>query len=76
MKIAPDEIRGKRPDRAFASCRDAANLPFPARPASCDCPEGRKTMERRNLLTKLISEIFPEFAVHFAETRTINSWPP
>jgi len=38
MKIAPDEIRGKRPDPVFASCRDAVNLSFRARPASSDCP--------------------------------------
>jgi len=35
--------------------------------------EGRKTMERRNLLTKLISEIF-RVCSSFRETRTINSW--
>ena len=26
--------------------------------------------------TKLISDIFPEFAVYFVKTRTINSCPP
>jgi len=29
MKLAPDEIRGKRPHPGFASWRDAANLSFP-----------------------------------------------
>jgi hypothetical protein len=28
---------------------------------------------QRNLLSELISDFFPEFAVQFAETRTINS---
>jgi len=29
MKIAQDEIRGKRPQPGFASWRDAVNLSFP-----------------------------------------------
>jgi hypothetical protein len=34
MKMATDEIRGKRPDPVFASCRDAVNLSFSAQSAS------------------------------------------
>jgi hypothetical protein len=37
--------------------------------------EGRefKGIARRNLLTKQISDIFPEFAVHFVKRGIINS---
>ena len=39
MKIAPDEIRGPRPNSIFASCRDASNPFLPAPQCSCESPD-------------------------------------
>ena len=39
MKIAPDEIRGQRPNPIFASRRDALNPFTPAPPGSCNYQE-------------------------------------
>jgi len=53
-----------------------ANSYFPI--SSQDPPNAiaLRAIARRNMPTKLISDIFPEFAVYFVKTRTINSCPP